>query len=685
MGRHAVSAVDGSGMPSFSRSGKNSSNSGELAAVNAAFDRDRAEKARGRPGFSYRSLAETPGRLTNFTEDLGRNALISSSPRVQEGPSANTAKSEGLIFQRVMRWSTVPGEDYNPDALQGGAGGNKKSSRGQKEDQKAKKVVDRLNHFFLATERGAPNDYLEQFNKQVGKLAPPVGYYDVKMDLTKPAGPRLGYIVQVDRPHAPTFIAETLLKETLAKSKKELTLKGKTAQAEEDFQISPRAAVRLLRDKSPNVTDLSQCSFQSTKSHNKKEKLHTAQPKLQEDEGDDNAKTAMSPDKGVTIMSPVASPDLKIRPRTSTPTSGSRIFDKKWDASHVTINMKGRVARTKESTGESTCTGYQMSTAQSADVWYRPSFEVMEITGRRVSTPDLSRSGKDFDDHLLRLGFQLPQTLAQSPWYSKVDSAMDWSNMPGWYTSTNLMDNRTAVQIGKQTQRRSLEQKAVDTGVRIQYRKPTRNISTIGYKEKHPQYPHVPGPNLQKSTSAHGDIAAFKSITTQLKYNPSHRLQHARTTDVLYLKKMGSRQPLTAHPFNGKPVRNISDAVYDTHEAEMQKIRPRTQSPVDMYRRPGREAWGGSNGTPASGALTGLSYWDGIHENTSSVSKLSKSRMPDLNLTQGREAYNPRDTADRESRFFAATLDAHVKPPISKVGKLHFDTGQKTGALWHPK
>jgi hypothetical protein len=92
-----------------------------------------------------------------------------------------------------------------------------------------------------------------QFNKQVWNLAPPVGYYDVKTGLTTVSGPRLGYIVQVDRPHAPTFMAEML-----AKSKKEFTIKGKHNTP---FQISPRIAVRLLHNKTFNVNDLCRYSL----------------------------------------------------------------------------------------------------------------------------------------------------------------------------------------------------------------------------------------------------------------------------------------------------------------------------------------------------------------------------------------------------------------------------------------
>lgn len=122
---------------------------------------------------------------------------------------------------------------------------------------------------------------------------------------------------------------------------------------------------------------------------------------------------------------------------------------------------------------------------------------------------------------------------------------MDWSEMPTWYTSTNLQHNKTTVQINKQTQRRSIAEKAFDTGVRLQFRKPTRSLSTIGHKaEKHPMYYHVPGISMSKSTSAHGEINVNKSITNHLDYHPSHRLQMHRTTDVLHFKKMGSRRPL---------------------------------------------------------------------------------------------------------------------------------------------
>ena len=532
----ANSNIEGSGMPSFSRTGRNSSNRNELATVNRCFERTRAADARERPAFKYQSLADKAPRADDYAADLGRGALIASSPRLDGVPSEKKAK-DGLAFQRIVRWSSVPGQDYNPHELHDVA---KPAGRGAHEDKIKAPQKERPNHFFVATERGAPNDYLEVFNKQVGQLAPPIGYYNAKLDLTKPAGPKLGYIVQVDRPHAPSFMAETLVSETLAKSKKELTLQGKAPK--QPVSVTPRTAVRLLRDKSPNVTDLSQYSVLNTSHHKspKKEKeIQAPQPKQEDQE--ERAQTAASPDKEA-LMSPM-SPNSKLRPRTSSPTTGTRIFDKRWDASHITIDMDGRTARTKAS-GQSTCTGHQLITSQSADVWYRPSFEVMEVSCKRVPTPDLSRSGKDYDDRILRLGFQLPETLAQAPFYPAVVSAMDWSAMPKWYAATTLMDNNTMVQIGKQTARRSIAMSGPDTGLRIQYRHPTRDSTSTVARQHHPTLPHVPGPDLKRSTSAHGDIAAFKSITMQLNYHHSNRLLTNRTTHVLRLKKMCSRRPL---------------------------------------------------------------------------------------------------------------------------------------------
>lgn len=669
--------VEGYGMPSFSRSGRTSSNRLELAVVKKNEERARAEKTRARSQFSYRSLADVEARTSNFREDLGRAALVCSSPRIDDAPTQEgKGDGPGLAFQRVVLWSQVPGEDYDPSKPPAAANRSVRGTGNREEKKPVQK--DRPNHFFLATERGAPNDYLEQFNKQNGKLAPPVGYYDAKLEVTKPSGPKLGYIVQNDRPHAPTVRAETLLNETLAKSKKELTMKGKSTPTTRDGKISPRVAVRLLRDKDPNVLDLSQYSFENPKKRTDK-KPAAAPAQQQEDEDDERPKTSASPSKG-EAMSVVGSPP-KHRPRTCSPTSGSRVFDKAWDASHITIDMKGRTARNKEGTGVSTCTGYLMSAAQSADVWYRPSFEVMEISNRRVPTPDLSRSGKDYDDQLLKLGFRLPEDLAQVPFYSKVDGAMDWSDMPKWYAATNLMDNRTTVQIGKQTARRSIAEKGIDTGIRIQCRKPTRSMNTIACK-KHPTYQHVQGFDMQKSSSAHGEITAVKSITTKLDYNPSQRLQMKRTTGILPIKKMGVRRPMTADPFTGKPVFDTLDMIYDTKE---EIIKPRSRQPVDMRRRPGRESWPRMEQSTAAGGLTGLTYWEGVEQLTSSTSQLKKKALPNLALTQGREARNPLDAADREARFFAATLDAKITEPISKIGKTHFHNGHKTGALWHPK
>jgi hypothetical protein len=677
--------LEGSGLPSFSRAGRTKSNRNELAVVMQAFERERTEKARGRPPRNYQSLAEIEPRTTNFNEDLGRNALISSSPRATLDKASAGKKNEGLVFNRVLRWSKVPGEEPDPDSAKNAAViTNKHSLRAREVDKKRPEAL-RPNYFFLATERGAPNDYLEQLHKQNGKLAPPVGYYNAKIEVTKPSGPRLGYIVQVDRPHAPTFMAETLVNDTLAKSKKELTLKGKSPK--EELVITPRTAVRFLRDKNPNVMDLSQYSLDDTrKSHSRQETVNPGadQHRPQEDEEDDRAKTDNPAEQEGGAMSPVTSPDHRTRPRTSSPTSSRRIFDKAWDASRMTIDMKGRTARTKADSGKSTCTGYLMDTGQSADVWYRPSYEVMAISNRRVMTPHLEHSGKDFDDQLLRLGFQTPESLAEGPFYSKADSAMNWSNMPTWFLASHVNTNPTAVNIGKQLPRRSIAAQGIDTGVNLQYRKPTRSINTICTKDAHPTYQHVPAPNFKKSASKHCDIVSSKqAMTANLDYNPSRRLQMSRTKGVLKFKHMGQRRPLTADPFTGKQTYGVSDIMYDTRHAS-QQVRPRIFSPVNMYRNLGRGE--GNDGIEtAAGALTGINYWDGVHRHTSSLTKLENSLLPDLGRTQGREAYDPRDVQYTQARFLCSTIDAKVQEPISSSGKQAFFHGKDTGVLWHPK
>jgi len=200
--------------------------------------------------------------------------------------------------------------------------------------------------------------------------------------------------------------------------------------------------------------------------------------------------------------------------------------------------------------------------------------------------------------------------------------------------------------------------------------------------QKHPTYAHVPGTDMGKSPSAHGETTPSRSITTHLDYNPSHRLQKNRTTGVLQMKKMGARRPMTADPFTGKPVFDVKDINYD---GKVESVKPRSRTPVDMQRRPGREAWPRMDHSTTAGGLTGMIYWDGVNKLTSGLSQYKNKALPNLNLTQGREAYNPLDAGDREARFFAATLDAKVTEPISKVGQMHFRNGHKTGVLWHPK
>mmetsp|Transcript_14931 Transcript_14931/g.21765 ORF Transcript_14931/g.21765 Transcript_14931/m.21765 type:complete len:135 (-) Transcript_14931:56-460(-) len=115
----------------------------------------------------------------------------------------------------------------------------------------------------LRSSHGLGNISVVQFDKQMGNLAPPVGYYDVKIEFTTVLGPRLGYRVQIDHPHATTSMAEMLVKETLAKSKKDFTIKS---EDNTPFQILPRVAVRLLCDKTLFVNVLSQYSL-SFESH----------------------------------------------------------------------------------------------------------------------------------------------------------------------------------------------------------------------------------------------------------------------------------------------------------------------------------------------------------------------------------------------------------------------------------
>eukprot|EP00277_Geminigera_cryophila_P045816 CAMPEP_0173079034 /NCGR_PEP_ID=MMETSP1102-20130122/14759_1 /TAXON_ID=49646 /ORGANISM="Geminigera sp., Strain Caron Lab Isolate" /LENGTH=187 /DNA_ID=CAMNT_0013950991 /DNA_START=764 /DNA_END=1325 /DNA_ORIENTATION=- len=120
-----------------------------------------------------------------------------------------------------------------------------------------------IDHINAAELTWAGEYLMVQFDKQMGNLAPPVGYYDVKIEFTTVLGPRLGYRVQIDHPHATTSMAEMLVKETLAKSKKDFTIKS---EDNTPFQILPRVAVRLLCDKTLFVNVLSQYSL-SFESH----------------------------------------------------------------------------------------------------------------------------------------------------------------------------------------------------------------------------------------------------------------------------------------------------------------------------------------------------------------------------------------------------------------------------------
>jgi hypothetical protein len=103
----------------------------------------------------------------------------------------------------------------------------------------------------------------------------------------------------------------------------------------------------------------------------------------------------------------------------------------------------------------------------------------------------------------------------------------------------------------------------------------------------------------------------------------------------------------TAHPFTGRPEKDVSDIIYDTHHAQMEIVRPRPRSPVDMRNRIGREGWGGISDDSAAGGLTSFNYWDGVEKATSSLRNLDKQNLPSLDRTQGREAVDPRDISNR--------------------------------------
>ena len=678
----AVPNVEGSGMPSFSQAGRNYSNRKDLAVINEAFARDRAQELRVRGAPTYKSLHEGGARLSDFKQDLGRTASISSSPRVRADGTSEKTKGDGLVFRRALQWSQVAGKQYDPDE-ETKAPAEKPSTRDKDKEPMKKKsdAAPRPNHFFTSTERGAPNDILVVIGK-ADSCAPPVGYYDAKIDLTKPIrNNKLGYIVQADRPHAPSVLAEALVHETLAKSKKEPSVHSKKdTHSQEQLRISPRTAVRLLRDKSPNVMDLSQ--YSSTQLSHKKPAA-TATPKRSQEDEDEKGKADDSAAEQNVDMSVVASPEANVRPRTTTPTSGQRMpIDKSWDKRSMTIDFKGRVPRKKES-GASTTTGFLMDVSGSAaDVWYRPSTEwaTMAINNRHTPTPHLKHSGKDFDNQILRLGQRLPEDLADGPQYDKVSGAMNWSNPPAWFKATHVLDNKTSVKMSRQVPRRDLAVEGIDTGLALQFRRPRDTVrgplNTIMPTDKNPMFGHVPATNLKKG-QGHGEIAAVRSITTHLNYNPSHRLQSARTQGALHFKKMTARRPLTADVFSGKPVYTVSDTIYDTQQA-FERTRPRSRSTVDMYKNVGREGWDGSEGGSAAEHLTGIAYWDGVNAHTHSLKNIETSLMPDLGRVQGREAYNPLDVAERQARYLSATIDSRVQEPIS-------DAGKQSGGVWHPK
>lgn len=308
----------------------------------------------------------------------------------------------------------------------------------------------------------------------------------------------------------------------------------------------------------------------------------------------------------------------------------------------------------------------------------------MDIMSRHIRTPDLSKSGKDFDDQLAKLGHVKPEVAAASPVYFKAREALDWTSKKGWFGLVKQRTNNVLVNIGKNLPRRVPTKAKNGEDIRIHTSEATYvPKSTVCPNEKDPYFGHTPSVSMARNSSSHENLFNYTSpCDPKVQYKVSHRLLLKRSQSVIPFHKSLARRPLTADYFTGKPVYEILDKVYNP-EPGLEKTRPRSLSPAD-FRRPGREAWGGSVEETASNGLHGTTYWTNVGRLTEIQAGLKNRRLPNLGKTPGREGHMNADTT-KERLAMTAHLDAEVKEPYSTLGQRYLQHGNTTGAIWDPK
>jgi len=565
-----------------------------------------------------------------------------------------------------------------------------------------KKVISLKPYTFNVTERGRGQSDL--LNKEHGMLAPPPGHYEAKMDMVKPRVSRYGFMTLQDTPNAPTYKAESKMKGAARSGAKSASPTRRAATAEPVLQkqrkglpMSPRSAFFMLRDKAPpsareraSASPTRSVSAFGVRGEVRGDERRPASPDalltrdLEESTADSKTKRSMiesAPDQtGLTANLSTAS--LRRSREMHEP---SDFFLPKDDLirPHTTADFSRGLARATPE-GRLTTTGRQGPTSTpSPDVWYESMVSVPAVKLMHVSGPDLERTGgrAERQDQLKRLGYRIPEELAEAPEYPKAMAPLDWSAQDGWFNATKNVGRKAFVElqrttaIGRFSHATNAER---ESQMRIQYRNSKKGTldNTICIKDSNPLLHHVEGFRMQRAWSSHDNFPIGRQSTCQTEdYRISHRLVQMRSQGAPPLRKGLPRRAMTADPNTGRPIQPSLDVIYERNFPADKRGRA-----PDFNTTLGRPP-DGSEITTSAGGLTGMHYWSNVDPLHNVPSIIRRHKLPDMHVQMGREANIPGDTS-RVKQAMALALDSEIREPLSEAGK----TAMKNRAVvWTPK
>uniref|UniRef100_A0A6U6CP43 Uncharacterized protein n=1 Tax=Guillardia theta TaxID=55529 RepID=A0A6U6CP43_GUITH len=385
-------------LESFSRIGKSLSNASSLRSIRESLESSRQQTRRSRE-ISFVSLSEVNTQIVDFHVDRGRHAVMLSSPRsesLQDSSSTTRNPFQHLVSledKNSLRASKM--RKRQADKLHENRFISQRGSR----ELDAKPPKEKLvlpSSSFLAPER-KESVYYKMQDKRYAAV-PPIGHYDASYELVRPKTARLCYIaakqhnVRSSSPQGHFKVSEThftrsksfeYAPSSISKSvENEMTSSPFNLRGEEErLMFSPQERKENSRDLQESI---SQVSFR--RGHDPSEIQSTDQ------------NSWLRPEKTQDFNK----------------TSGRFVGDRALIAGYLALSRK-----------------------EMFDLEYSPSVEILEITKRHTPTPDLSRSGRDHNDALERLGYVTPERTAATPYYPKVADPIRWSEQRNWFHATH--------------------------------------------------------------------------------------------------------------------------------------------------------------------------------------------------------------------------------------------------------